>query len=267
MSTLSSESANVTGNAAPVFPDLKGQTVFITGGGSGIGAEFTRAFTRQGANVGFVSLRQEVAGQLCDDIERSTGKRPFYVRCDIRDIAALKDAINETRAALGLIGILVNNAARDTRHALDSISVDEWDNLLNTNLRPYFFTAQAVQSDMAELGHGSIINLGSNSANLGLAGYPAYVASKAAIVGLTKALARELGPSKIRVNALISGWVLTEKQKELWATEEALTECLQQQCLKTFVTEENIANTALFLASGASSMITGQSIIVDGGRV
>ena len=120
---------------------------------------------------------------------------------------------------------------------------------------------------MAELGHGSIINLGSNSANLGLAGYPAYVASKAAIVGMTKALARELGPGNIRVNALISGWVLTERQKELWATEEALSECLRQQCLNTFVTEENIAHTALFLASGASSMITGQSIIVDGGRV
>ena len=267
MNTLSSESATVADDASPRFPDLKGQTVFITGGGSGIGAEFTRAFTRQGANVGFVSLRQEVAGQLCDDIERSTGKRPFYVRCDIRDIAALKDAINETRGVLGPISILVNNAARDTRHALDSMTVDEWDNLLNTNLRPYFFTAQAVQSDMAELGHGSIINLGSNSANLGLAGYPAYVASKAAIVGMTKALARELGQGNIRVNALISGWVLTERQKELWATEEALSECLQQQCLKTFVTEENIANTALFLASGASSMISGQSIIVDGGRV
>ena len=257
----------VPDDLSPRFPDLEGQTVFITGGGSGIGAEFTRAFMQQGAKVGFVSLRQEIAVRLCDEIEQLTKSRPVYIRCDIRDVAALQDAINKVRDALGPIGILVNNAARDTRHALESMTVDEWDNLLNTNLRPYFFTAQAVQPDMADLGHGSIINLGSNSANLGLAGYPAYVASKAAIVGMTKALARELGPGNIRVNALISGWVLTERQKELWVTEEALAECLQQQCLKTFVTEENIAHTALFLASNTSAMISGQSIIVDGGRV
>ena len=257
----------LSGNSAPRFPDLKGRTVFITGGGSGIGAEFTRAFTLQGANVGFVSLRQEIAEQLCDEIEQSAKSRPFYVRCDIRDISALQDAMEKVREALGPISILVNNAARDTRHKLESMTVGEWDNLLNTNLRPYFFTSQAVQPDMVDLGYGSIVNLGSNSANLGLAGYPAYVASKAAIVGMTKALARELGSSNIRVNALISGWVLTERQRELWATEEALAECLQQQCLKTMVTEENIAHTALFLASGAAAMITGQSIIVDGGRV
>ena len=260
-------SSTLSDDQAPRFPDLKGRTVFITGGGSGIGAEFTRAFTRQGAKVGFVSFRQEIAEQLCDDIEQSTKSRPFYIRCDIRDVGALQDAIERVRAVLGPISILVNNAARDTRHKLESMTVDEWDNLLNTNLRPYFFTTQAIQPDMTDLGHGSIINLGSNSANLGLAGYPAYVASKAAIVGMTKALARELGLGNIRVNALISGWVLTERQRELWATEEALAECLQQQCLKTMVTVENIANTALFLASNASAMITGQSIIVDGGRV
>lgn len=252
---------------APQFPDLRDQTVFITGGGSGIGAEFTRAFTRQGAQVGFVSLRREIAERLCDEVERQTQRRPFCVRCDIRDIDALREAIEKTRAALGPISILVNNAARDTRHKLDSMTVDEWDDSLNTNLRPYFFTAQAVQPDMTALGHGSIINLGSNSANLGLAGYPAYVASKAAIAGMTKALARELGTSNIRVNALIPGWVLTTRQKELWVTEEGLAECLRQQCLKATVTEKNIADAALFLASDVSAMITGQSIIVDGGRV
>ena len=252
--------------ATPLFPELKGRTVFITGGGSGIGAAFTRAFTRQGAQVGFVSLRQETAGRLCDEVERDTKRRPFYLRCDVRDIGKLRQAMTEVRNSLGPISILINNAARDTRHKLESMTVEEWDDSLNTNMRPYFFTSQVAQHDMAALGYGSIINLGSNSANLGLTGYPAYVASKAAIVGLTRALARELGTSNIRVNALICGWVLTERQKELWVTEQALAECLQQQCLKTMVTEKHIADTALFLASDASAMITGQSIIVDGGR-
>ena len=252
--------------ATPLFPDLEGRTVFITGGGSGIGAAFTRAFALQGAQVGFVSLRQEIAERLCDEVERDAGCRPCYLRCDVRDIGNLRQAMAEVRNSLGPISILVNNAARDTRHQLESMTVEEWDNSLNTNLRPYFFSSQVAQHDMAALGYGSIINLGSNSANLGLAGYPAYVASKAAIAGMTKALARELGTRNIRVNALICGWVLTERQKELWVTEQALTECLQQQCLKTMVSETDIANTALFLASDASAMITGQSVIVDGGR-
>lgn len=252
---------------SPQFPDLEGQTVFITGGGSGIGAEFTRSFSLQGVKVGFVSLREETAERLCDEIEQLMGYRPLYIRCDIRDIGALQKAIGEVRAALGPISVLINNAARDTRHKLESMTVNEWDDSLNTNLRPYFFTAQAVQQDMLTLGHGSIINLGSNSANLGLSGYPAYVSSKAAIVGMSKALARELGTSNIRVNALIPGWVITQRQQQLWVTEDALTKCLQQQCLKTMVTEQNVAHAALFLASKASSMITGQSIIIDGGRV
>ncbi len=252
--------------AAPQFPDLKGRTVFITGGGSGIGAEFTRAFARQGARVAFVSLRQEVADKLCDEVERATATRPFYRRCDIRDITALQEAMVAAADALGPISILINNAARDTRHTLASMRADEWDDLLNINLRPYFFTSQAVQPAMTELGYGSIINMGSNSANMGLTGYPAYVASKAAIVGMTKALARELGPANIRVNALISGWVLTARQKQLWATEQAVAECLQQQSLKTALTEQDIAHTALFLASDAAAMITGQALVVDGGR-
>ena len=251
----------------PIFPDLKDQIVFITGGGSGIGAEFTRAFAAQGARIGFVSLRRRTANRLCEEIEVAGQHRPLFIPCDVRDIDALRQAMAEIRSDLGPITVLINNAARDTRHQLASTTVDEWDNAINTNLRPYFFTVQAAQKDMAELGRGSVINLGSNSSILGLTGYPAYVASKAAIVGMTKALARELGTCCIRVNALLPGWVLTDRQKDLWLTDQALRECLEQQCLKTTVTEKDVANAAMFLASTASGMITGQTLVIDGGRV
>lgn len=250
----------------PHYKDLEGTTVFITGGGSGIGASFVDAFVNQGANVAFVSLTAEPAEALCDRVEKKYGVRPLYIQCDIRDVDALQSAVERARAEFGAIRVLINNAARDARHDLESYSADEWDDSMNTNLRPHFFAAQACLSDMKERG-GSIINLGSNSAILGLAGYASYVTAKAGIVGLTKALARELGPYDIRVNALIPGWVLTDRQKELWATPEAVEECLALQSLKRTISEEDISNSALFLASDASGMITGQSLIIDGGRV
>lgn len=250
----------------PHYADLKGSTVFITGGGSGIGASFVDAFISQGANVAFVSLTSEPAEALCDRVEEKQGVRPLYIQCDIRDVDALQAAIERTRTELGPVKVLINNAARDARHTLDDYSADSWDDSMDTNLRPHFFTAQACLPDMKNHG-GSIINLGSNSAILGLSGYASYVTAKAGIIGLTKALARELGPDEIRVNALIPGWVLTDRQKELWATPEAVEECLAQQSLKRTITEEDVSNSALFLASEASAMITGQSLIIDGGRV
>ncbi len=254
-------------NGSPLYPDLLDVSVFITGGGSGIGAAFTRAFALQGAKVGFVSMRTGPAGKLCDEIERETDRRPIFIQCDIREIDALRKAICNVRSKHGPIQVLINNAARDTRHAVDKFTVEEWDDTLNTNLRPYFFSAQAILDDMKARGQGSIINLGSNCAELGLTGYPAYVTAKAAIKGMTKALARELGADNIRINALAPGWVITERQKKMWVTEQALEECLKEQCLKSVISEEDIANVALFLASNASAMITGQTIIVDGGRV
>ncbi len=249
------------------YPDLQGANIFITGGGSGIGAAFVRAFIRQGANVSFVSLDTDNAVKLCDDIESENGNRPFFQQCDITDIDHLRTCITNAENRCGSTDVLINNAARDTRHQLSEFSPEDWDASLNTNLRPHFFTAQAVAETMKEKGRGSIINVGSNSALLGLSGYPAYVTAKAGIIGLTKALARELGPDNIRVNALIPGWVMTERQKRLWVTPEALEECLSQQCLKTTISEEDVSNSALFLASTASAMITGQSLIIDGGRV
>lgn len=248
------------------YPDLRDSAVFITGGGSGIGAGFVRAFCRQGARVAFVSLDADKAQRLCSEVEEETGIAPYFQRCDISDVESLQSCIESAARKLGTIRILINNAARDTRHRLEEFTVQEWDDSLNTNLRPHFFTAQKVAAGMRELGGGSIINVGSNSALLGLSGYPAYVTAKAGITGLTKALARELGPDNVRVNALIPGWVMTERQRELWVTEDALQECLDQQCLKSTISEQDCADSALFLASNASRMITAQSLVIDGGR-
>lgn len=250
----------------PIFPDLKDRVVFITGGGSGIGSNFVAAFAAQGARVAFVSLTAEPAEKLCEQIAAQGHPTPLFIQCDIRDISALQAAIAQVQQQLGTIEVLINNAARDNRHGLTDFSTEDWDDSLNTNLRPHFFTAQAVIEGMKTKGGGSIINVGSNSALLGLSGYASYVTSKAGIIGLSKALARELGPDKIRVNTLIPGWVMTERQKELWATPEAVAECLDQQCLKNTIEEEDVSNLALFLASSASRMITGQSMVIDGGR-
>jgi NAD(P)-dependent dehydrogenase (short-subunit alcohol dehydrogenase family) len=164
------------------------------------------------------------------------------------------------------VTVLINNVASDARHVVEHLSVEQWDHSIATNLRPYFLTAQAVLPGMAAAGGGSIINMGSNSANLGLAGYPAYVTAKAAIVGLTRALARELGGRRVRVNTLIPGWVMTARQRSVWVTPQALEQTLAEQCLKEPIQGEDIADAALFLASASARMITGQSLIVDGGR-
>lgn len=257
----------VTAHRYPDYPELKGASVFITGGGSGIGAYFVYAFAMQGARVAFVSLAEDSALRLCEATGRHGGHRPLFIPCDIRDIEALQSAVVSAAAAHGPVSVLINNAARDDRHTLEAESVAAWDDSLNTNLRPYFFSSQAVAAGMRVCENASIINVGSNSALLGLAGYPAYVTAKAGIVGLTRALARELGPDGIRVNALIPGWVLTERQKQLWVTPGALQECLDQQCLKRAMLGPDIAGPALFLASRSAAMISGQSLVVDGGRV
>lgn len=251
---------------SPIFPDLQDSVVFITGGGSGIGAGFVSAFAAQGAKVAFVSLTPEPAEKLCSEIAQAGHHQPLFIPCDIRDIDALQNAITQTEAEVGSIDVLINNAARDDRHQLEDFSASDWDDSINTNLRPHFFTAQSVAKSMKEKGGGSIINVGSNSALLGLSSYPTYVAAKAAIMGLSKALARELGTDNIRVNTLIPGWVMTERQKKLWATPEAVAECLDQQCLKSMISEDDVSNLALFLGSSASKMITGQSMIIDAGR-
>ncbi len=250
-----------------IYPDLANSCVFITGGASGIGKALVQAFHQQGAKVAFIDNQIGLAEALCLELSAGPNPAPFFQYCDVTDITALQHCIAETSRQFGPIQVLINNAGSDQRQQFSALTAAEWQQSLNINLTPHFFTAQAVASGMKALQKGSIINLSSNSAMLGLTGYPAYVAAKAAILGLSKSLARELGPAGIRVNSLVPGWVLTEKQQRLWATPEALAECLAQQALKQHIAEQDIAAAALFLASDASRMMTGQALVIDGGRV
>ena len=247
------------------FHDLAGASVFITGGGSGIGAALSEGFLRQGAKVAFVG-RSDASG-FVDRMEQETGNRPLFIQCDITDISALKAAIAQAAAAHGPISVLVNNAANDQRH--DTLEVDEsfWDWAQAINLKAYFFACQSVMDGMKQLGGGAIVNFTSISYMMGNAGYPAYTTANAGITGLTRSLAREFGPDRIRVNAIAPGWVLTEKQLDKWATPEALAAHLERQCLKDHLAPQDIVTSTLFLASAASRMITGQALVVDGGVV
>jgi len=246
------------------FHDLAGASVFITGGGSGIGAALTDGFMAQGANVSFV--QRSDAGIFVTEMTKKHGRAPRFSKCDITNIAALKTVLVDAATAFGPITVLINNAANDNRHSLSDFSVEDWDNAMDINLRPHFFTAQAVAAGMRKTG-GAIINFSSISYMMGNTGYPAYVAAKAAITGLTRGLARELGPDGIRVNALMPGWVLTDRQLELWASKDSLAAHLERQCLKEHLKERDIVDATLFLASKASRMMTGQALVVDGGTV
>lgn len=247
------------------FHDLKNASVFITGGGSGIGASLTKGFLAQGARVSFVQRSE--CNEFIDECAKDYGQAPQFTQCNITNIPALQDAMKRAVAAHGPITILVNNAANDTRHSLAEYSVEQWDQSLDVNLRPHFFTSQAVASGMKEAGGGSIINFSSVSYMMGNSGYPAYVAAKAAITGLTRGLARELGPDNIRVNALMPGWVLTKRQLKLWANADALAAHMERQCLKEHLVAQDIVDATLFLASNTSRMMTGQALVIDGGVV
>ena len=247
------------------FHDLKGKSVFITGGGSGIGASLTEGFLRQGARVAFVQRSDSTA--FCDEMEAATGNRPLFLPCDITDIPALEVAIANAAKAHGPITVLVNNAANDKRHL--TLETDEafWDWSIAINLKAYFFAAKAVIPGMKAAGGGSIVNFSSISYMMGNAGYPVYTAANSGINGMTRSLAREFGPDRIRVNALAPGWVLTQKQKDLWVTPEGLQAHVDRQCLKDTLEPDDIVCGTLFLASSASKMMTGQSLVIDGGVV
>lgn len=249
----------------PTFHDLKGKSVYITGGGSGIGATLTEGFLRQGARVAFIGRSD--ASAFVDEMTEKTGHTPLFLQGDITDTAHLQASIEQAAEAHGPLDVLVNNAANDQRHAWDEMSAEDWDWLLNINLKAYFFATQSAAKHMQAKGAGAIINFSSISYMMGNAGYPAYTAANGGITALSRSLARELGPDGIRVNALAPGWVLTQKQLDKWATPEDLAAHLERQCLKTHLEPRDVVDATLFLASDASRMMTGQCMVVDGGVV
>jgi NAD(P)-dependent dehydrogenase (short-subunit alcohol dehydrogenase family) len=247
------------------YASLAGKTVFITGGGSGIGAAFTRGFAEQGARVGFVDIVEEASLALAAQIQDETGTAPLFIRCDLRDVSALQAAIEKVREELGDISVLINNAGNDERHALEQVTPAYWDDRIAVNLRHMFFAAQAVLTQMKRLGAGAIVNLGSITWRLKQADMAVYAISKASIVGLTRVLAREFGPFGIRVNTISPGAIWTERQIKLWYTPEVEKEIMNGQCLKTRLLPEDMANMAMFLASDAAEKCTAQEFIVDAG--
>lgn len=249
------------------YPSLEGKSVFITGGGSGIGAAIVEAFAAQRAKVAFCDIDERCSGELIEALGAQAHARPFFTRCDVRDIAQLRAAIAAAAAANGPITVLVNNAARDDRHAFETVTPDYWDERMAVNLKHQFFAAQAVYPMMQAAGGGSIINFGSTSWMIGQGGMPAYTTAKSAVAGLTRSLARDFGPANIRVNCIAPGWIMTERQKTMWLTPESEAELLRRQCLKRQLQPAEMARIVLFLASDDSSAMTNQTYIADGGWV
>ena len=248
-----------------IYPSLRDRTVVVTGGGSGIGESIVRHFVAQGSKVGFLDINREASEALVAELAPQGTVR--FEHCDLRDIAALRASIANIRAAYGPVTILVNNAAHDERHKLEDVTPEYWDDRMHVNLRHQFFAAQAVAEDMKAAGRGAIVNLGSISWVIGQGGMPGYSAAKSAVLGLTRSLARDLGPFNIRVCSVLPGWVMTQRQIDLWLTPEAEATIMASQCLKRKLYPDDIARPVLFFASDEAGACTNQSYVVDGGWV
>ena len=243
------------------YPSLDGRVAFVSGGSSGLGAEFVRQLAGQGSRVAFVDVDTERGEAL----QREIGDHSLFLPCDVRDIPALQGALARTAERFGPIQVLVNNAADDRRYKIDEFDVALWDDRMAVNVRHHFFAAQAVAPMMRDAGGGSIINLGSISAHIDLLELPVYITAKAGIEGLTRTLARELGPWQIRVNCLIPGWIMTDKQLTEWVTPEAEASIARNQCLPGKLFPDDVARMMLWLAADDSRSCTAQQWIVDGG--
>jgi NAD(P)-dependent dehydrogenase (short-subunit alcohol dehydrogenase family) len=247
------------------YPSLVDRTVFITGGATGIGASLVEHFVRQGSKVGFNDIDAAAGAALAKALAAGARHAPHFVVADLTDIAALRRAIAEVRAAFGPITVLVNNAANDMRHAIETVTPESWDAGIAVNLKHQFFAAQEVIADMKSAGGGSIVNFGSVSWMLKQGGMPVYTTAKSAVQGLTRSLARDLGPFGIRVNTVVPGWVMTERQVKLWLTDEGRADIARGQCLQQELKPEHLARMVLFLAADDSAMCTAQNFVVDGG--
>ena len=245
-----------------VYPSLNNKVVVVTGGGSGIGESITRSFIKQGAKVAFLDFNEKDSIKLIKDLNTDNLHFEF---CDLRDIEQLKNSIKKISSKFGPIQILVNNAARDDRHSLQSVTSEYFDERIATNLKHQLFASQAVVSDMEKNGGGAIINMGSTSWMIGQGGMPCYTTAKSAIQGLTRGLARDLGPKNIRVNCVVPGWIMTERQVDMWLTPKSEKELMDRQCIKRKLFPKDIARFVLFMASDEASACSNQSFVVDGG--
>ncbi len=246
------------------YPSLIDRTVLITGGATGIGASLVDHFAAQGARVGFIDIDTQAGNSLAAGLGKARNA-PVFVTADLTDTAALVGAVESVRRQLGPITVLINNAANDQRHSIAATTPESWDAGMAVNLKHQFFAAQAVIADMRQAGGGSIVNFGSVSWKLKQGGMPVYTTAKAAIQGLTRSLARDLGPLNIRVNTLVPGWVMTDKQIRLWLDDAGRAEIARGQCINRPLLAEHIARMALFLAADDSDMCTAQDFVVDAG--
>ncbi len=249
------------------YPSLRDRVVLVTGGATGIGASLVANFARQGSRVAFFDVQDEAAHRLTDALSAEGCPAPVYTHCDLSDLAALKSAVEQVISALGTVDVLVNNAGNDQRHSIEEVTPEFWDRSMAVNLRPQFFMVQAVLPAMRAARRGSIVNMSSIGWIIPSTGMPAYVTAKAAIVGLTRTLAHELGAHNIRVNAVLPGAIGTERQKNLWYTPEYVAIIQSNQALKRQIEPDEVARLVLFLAADDSSAITNQSYIVDAGWV
>jgi NAD(P)-dependent dehydrogenase (short-subunit alcohol dehydrogenase family) len=250
-------------SAGATYPSLAGKRVFVTGGASGIGEALVEAFVAQGAAVAFVDILDDAGAALAARLQGAHA--PLFRHCDITDIAALERTMAELAALIGDFDVIVNNAANDSRHRIGAVTVDYFDERIAINQRPMFFTVQAALAGMKRRGGGSVINFGSMSFHAKNPDYPIYAATKAAVTGLTRCLARDLGPFNIRVNTVTPGWVMTQRQIDLWLDEAGEAEIRRAQCLPGKLMADDVAAMVLFLAADDSKMCTAQDFVVDAG--
>ena len=237
------------------YPSLVDRGVLVTGGASGIGAGLVSQFVTQGARVAFIDIDAPASRALAAELEGVHRHSPLYLECDITDTEALAVSIDTAQQALGGISVLVNNAGNDQRHSVESVTPDMWDERMAVNLKHQFFASQRVFNGMKRRGHGAIVNFSSTSWVMGEGGYVCYTTAKAAIVGLTRSLARDFGEANVRVNAVLPGWVMTERQITLWLDEEGERMLYERQALKHKLYPDDIARMVLFLCADARSIM------------